>query len=70
MKRTDINGGQNVWPLWQNYTILSVLITHGFDSYYAIPFGDKTAVNGKWKQGPGMDLFKTLEKKLGNFQLS
>ena len=41
----------------------------GFDSYYAIPAKDKTAKNGKWKQGPGMDLFNQLEKKLGKLPI-
>lgn len=25
----------------------------GFESYYAVPYGDKTARNGKWLKGPG-----------------
>ena len=45
----------------------TVRIDHfrGFDEYYSIPYGDKTAVNGSWKKGPGMDLFRTIEKKIG-----
>jgi 4-alpha-glucanotransferase len=45
----------------------TVRIDHfrGFDEYYSIPYGDKTAVNGSWKKGPGMDLFHTIEKKIG-----
>ena len=41
----------------------------GFDSYYAIPAGAKTAKKGEWKKGPGMDLFRTLEKKLGRLNI-
>lgn len=41
----------------------------GFDSYYAIPFGDKTAKNGEWREGPGMDLFRAIEKKLGKLHV-
>ena len=37
----------------------------GFDEYYAIPFGDKTARNGRWKPGPGLDFFKTVNRELG-----
>ncbi len=37
----------------------------GFESYYAIPFGDKTAENGKWQKGPDIDLFNTLKKEFG-----
>ncbi len=37
----------------------------GFDEYYSIPYGDKTARNGHWEKGPGIDLFRAVEKKLG-----
>ncbi len=29
----------------------------GFKSYWAVPYGERTAVNGTWEKGPGMDLF-------------
>lgn len=38
----------------------------GFESYWAIPYGEKTAINGKWKKGPGKALFTAMEKKLGH----
>lgn len=41
----------------------------GFDSYYAIPYGDTTARNGRWRTGPGMDLFRRIEEKLGNVDI-
>ena len=41
----------------------------GFDTYYCIPYGDKTAENGKWRQGPGMDFFNTLQQTLGEMPL-
>ena len=41
----------------------------GFDSYYCIPAGDKTAENGKWRKGPGMDFFNTLQQTLGEMPL-
>ena len=34
-----------------------------FDTYYSIPYGEKTAVNGKWEVGPGMDLFNAINKE-------
>ena len=37
----------------------------GFDEYYAIPYGDTTARNGRWKQGPGKNFFRTLNETLG-----
>ena len=41
----------------------------GFDSYYAIPFGEKTARKGEWRKGPGLDLFRTVESKLGSLDI-
>lgn len=37
----------------------------GFDKYWAVPFGDETAINGKWVQAPGVNFFTTLEATLG-----
>ena len=51
------------------YDIVRIDHFRGFDSYYAIPAKDTTAKNGKWKKGPGMDLFHTLEKKLGKLPI-
>lgn len=41
----------------------------GFDSYYAIPYGDETARNGEWRTGPGIALFKAIEKRLGRLHV-
>jgi 4-alpha-glucanotransferase len=37
----------------------------GFEKYWEIPAGSKTAVNGRWAAGPGDHLFQALEKSLG-----
>lgn len=37
----------------------------GFDSYYAIPFGDNDAKRGIWLKGPGMKLFNRIREVLG-----
>ena len=47
------------------YDVVRIDHFRGFDEYYAIPYGDETAVNGKWMPGPGMDLFQAVEAKLG-----
>ena len=36
----------------------------GFESYWAIPAREPTAVNGSWKKGPGMDFIGTVQKAL------
>ena len=48
------------------YDVVRVDHFRGFDEYYAIPYGDKTAENGVWKKGPGIDLFHTVKKELGD----
>ena len=47
------------------YDMLRIDHFRGFDSYFAIPYGDANAQRGHWKQGPGMDLFSTVEQKIG-----
>lgn len=47
------------------YNVLRIDHFRGFDSYFAIPYGDKDAKNGHWKKGPGMKLFRELEKTIG-----
>ena len=52
-----------------NLTLVDVLrIDHfrGLESYYAIPYGDETARNGRWRQGPGMAFVGAVNKALGN----
>lgn len=47
------------------YDVVRIDHFRGFDEYYAIPYGDKTAKNGHWEQGPGMELFHSVEAALG-----
>ncbi|MFL5953715.1 MAG: 4-alpha-glucanotransferase [Gaiellaceae bacterium] len=37
----------------------------GFVSYWAVPEGNETAVEGAWRRGPGADLFRAAERELG-----
>ena len=41
----------------------------GFQAYWDVPAQEKTAVNGRWVQGPGGELFDALEKALGELPL-
>lgn len=51
------------------YDILRLDHFRGFSTYYAIPAGDKTAKNGVWRKGPGIDFFKHMESKFGKIDL-
>lgn len=37
----------------------------GFESYWSVPYGEETAIRGRWIKGPGTELFKAIEKSLG-----
>jgi len=43
------------------FDVIRVDHFRGFDSYWAVPYGDKTAKNGKWEQGPGFDFVGMLK---------
>lgn len=47
------------------YDVLRLDHFRGFESYYAIPYGEKTARNGQWLPGPGLDFFRALRRSLG-----
>ena len=51
------------------YDIVRIDHFRGFDEYYSIPYGDKTAVNGTWEKGPGIELFKYLRQELGEVDI-
>lgn len=41
----------------------------GFESFYAIPYGSKTAERGEWLKGPSMKLFEAIRNELGDVKL-
>jgi 4-alpha-glucanotransferase len=41
----------------------------GFVAYWAVPAGNETAATGKWRRGPGADLFHAAERELGPLPL-
>ena len=47
------------------YDVLRIDHFRGFDEYYAIPYGETSAVNGYWVKGPGIDLFWRMRDVLG-----
>ncbi|MBQ2062106.1 MAG: 4-alpha-glucanotransferase, partial [Oscillospiraceae bacterium] len=42
------------------YDVIRIDHFRGFESYWAVPYGDTTAKRGHWKPGPGMDLVGVL----------
>lgn len=51
------------------YDVIRIDHFRGFDEYFSIPFGDKTAKNGHWNPGPGIHFFRTIEEKLGKLDI-
>ena len=51
------------------YDVVRIDHFRGFDEYFSIPYGDKTAHGGHWEKGPGMDLFRTVEARLGKLNI-
>lgn len=52
--------------LLQFVDIIRIDHFRGFQSYWQIPFGEKTAINGEWQSGPGSVLFMAVKKELGS----
>ncbi len=42
------------------YDVIRIDHFRGFESYWAVPYGEKTAKKGRWVKGPGMDLVGVL----------
>ncbi len=51
------------------FDILRIDHFRGFAAYYRIPFGSIDAVNGRWEEGPGYDLFKIIKKNCPNSKI-
>ncbi len=68
------NEGYNWWiERMRHQTRLfdAIRIDHfrGYESFFAIPANDPDATNGHFEKGPGLDLFKKMEERLGKLQI-
>lgn len=50
---------------YELYDVVRIDHFRGFESYYAIPYGDPTAEFGHWEKGPGYALFEKMKETLG-----
>ncbi|MGF1567334.1 MAG: 4-alpha-glucanotransferase [Nodosilinea sp.] len=41
----------------------------GLESFWAVPAGETTAMNGEWVAAPGLELFETVQQKLGSIPI-
>ena len=51
------------------YDVVRLDHFRGLESYWAVPFGDKTARNGRWVKGPGKDFIRALKTRLPRLQM-
>jgi len=51
------------------YDVVRIDHFRGFDEYYTIPYGNKTAKYGKWEKGPGIELFDKIKESLGDVNI-
>ena len=61
-----------VTRMWHSYKLYDVVrIDHfrGFDEYFSIPADKASAKYGHWEKGPGMDLFNTIRRRLGDVEV-
>ena len=61
-----------IWRMKSNMALFDVVrLDHfrGFAAYWEVDAAEDTAVNGKWRKGPGMELFRAIEKALGPIPL-
>ena len=49
----------------QVYDYVRIDHFRGFESFYCIKYGEKTAKKGTWRKGPGMSLFRVLKQDFG-----
>jgi 4-alpha-glucanotransferase len=51
------------------YDVTRIDHFRGFESFWQIPYGDETAVNGQWVKGPGIKLFNVVKEALGEVEI-
>lgn len=54
---------------FKHFDIVRIDHFRGFEDYWEIPYGDKTAEGGKWIKGPGMKLFNAIRNALGDVDI-
>lgn len=57
---------ERLYYCFKLYDVLRIDHFRGFDEYYAIPYGETSAINGTWMEGPGIELFWKMKESLGD----
>lgn len=51
------------------YDVIRMDHFRGLDSYWAVPRGETTAVNGQWRKGPGVDFIREVKARFPRIRL-
>lgn len=60
---------ERIQKLLEQVDVVRIDHFRGFEAYWEIPGGEKTAVNGRWVKGPDQHFFTTLERHLGKLPI-
>lgn len=60
---------QRINALLDYVDIIRVDHFRGLQAYWGVPAGETTAMNGKWIEAPGAELFETVRQKLGKLPI-
>jgi 4-alpha-glucanotransferase len=55
--------------LFQQVDLLRLDHFRAFEAYWEIPASEETAINGRWVEGPGAELFHRVREKLGKLKI-
>ena len=55
-----------MWYSFRLYDVVRIDHFRGFDEYFSIPASSGAARDGHWEKGPGMELFNSIHRHLGN----
>lgn len=53
----------------QLYDVIRIDHFRGFDQYFSIPANAKDAREGRWENGPGIELFHVIKERLGDIHI-
>ena len=51
------------------YDVVRIDHFRAFEAYWAVPYGDPTAVNGRWVKGPNMNFVNAIKNELPQIQM-
>ena len=60
---------QRIKSAHEVFDIVRIDHFRGFESFFCIKNGSENAKKGRWKKGPGVELFKAVEKALGKLPI-